>query len=139
LVHVVGRRSACRAATAFIFIAILGFALAATARASSNPTVAVTTTPGAALNAQLSTNYTWSGEIPLVPNGPTELSALNAPLVRLHAGDDGSQAMPEIKKGQWDDLDGAAPFTRLNALVNDVFASGQEPLMNIRYAPDWMW
>ena len=111
---------------------MLGFALAATARASSNPTVAVTTTPGPVVNTQLSTNDVWAGLLGAVPSGQGELTALHAPLVRLHVGDDGNPAMPEVQKDQWD-------FTNLDTLVNDVLTSGQQPLMNFKFAPDWMW
>lgn len=67
------------------------------------------------------------------PGAQARLNALKAPLVRIHVGDDGwPEAMPELNYGQWD-------FSALDALVNDVRETGQYPLMNIKFAPDWMW
>jgi hypothetical protein len=40
--------------------------------------------------------------------------------------------MPEIVQNQWS-------FASLDALVNNVFAAGEQPLMNIKFAPDWQW
>jgi titin len=97
------------------------------------PAVTVTNTAGAALSTQLSTNSVWPGMLDQTPNGQAELNALQAPYVRLHVGDDGDpKALPEIDQGQWD-------FSHLNGLVNNVFAARQQPLMNIKFAPDWMW
>lgn len=101
---------------------------------SGGPSVTVTNTAGATLSTQLSTNNVWSGVLDQAPNGQSEFNALHAPLVRLHVGDDGgsAEAMPEIKQGQWS-------FATLDPLVNDVFATGQKPMMNIKFAPDFMW
>jgi hypothetical protein len=91
------------------------------------------TSAAAVLQTQLSTNNVWSGEINQAPGAQALLNALHAPLVRLHVGDDGwPVAMPEIKYDNWD-------FSALNTLVNNVRATGGYPLMNIKFAPDWMW
>jgi len=67
------------------------------------------------------------------PSTKAKFNALHAPLVRIHAGDDGGYpALPELKQNQWS-------FTNLNELVNNVFDSGQVPLMNPKFAPDWQW
>jgi Glycosyl hydrolase catalytic core len=85
------------------------------------------------LNTRLSTNNVWSGEINQTSGAQARLNALHAPLVRIHVGDDGwPVAMPEVKYNNWD-------FSALNTLVNDVRANGGYPLMNIKFAPDWMW
>ena len=102
-------------------------------RAGTNPTVTVTTTQVGPLSTQLSTNSVWSGEIDQYPGAVRRFRALAAPLVRIHVGDDGwPVAMPEVRQDHWS-------FTALNVLVNDVFAAGQQPLMNIKFTPDWMW
>lgn len=100
--------------------------------AASGVTVSGSTT-GAVLQTQLSTNNVWSGMVDLTPGAQDKLNSLKAPLVRIHAGDDGDPAaMPELKQGVWD-------FKALNALVDNSFKTGQEPLMNIKFAPDWQW
>lgn len=128
------RVSRCRPAATFALLAILGFTFAASARASGNPSVTVTNTAGPLLNTQLSTNDVWAGMLGQTPAGQSEFNTLHAPLVRLHIGDDGTNppALPEINKNQWD-------FSSLDALVNDVFTAGEQPLLNIKFAPDWMW
>jgi len=62
-----------------------------------------------------------------------KLNAYHPPLVRIHAGTDGwPGALPEIHYGKWD-------FSPLNDLVHNVRAYGGFPVLNVRYAPDWMW
>jgi hypothetical protein len=103
---------------------------------ASTPTATISVTGTSAtgiLHTQLSTNNVWSGEINEAPGAQARLNALHAPLVRIHVGDDGwPEAMPEIKYNNWN-------FSSLNTLVNNVRASGEYPLINIKFAPDWMW
>jgi hypothetical protein len=74
------------------------------------------------------------------PGGQSKLNTLKAPLVRVHAGDDGGrQAIPQIKTNQWSNTGESRPFENLDNLVDAVFASGQQPVMNIKFAPDFMW
>ncbi|HEX8918071.1 MAG TPA: hypothetical protein VF898_06190, partial [Chloroflexota bacterium] len=104
-----------------------GIAAAATA------TVTVTPTAVGTMQTQMSTNNVWSGMVDQAPGAQQELNALHDPLVRIHVGDDGwPEAMPELNQGQWN-------FSALDALVNNVTKTGQQPLMNIKFAPDWMW
>ncbi len=114
--------------------------------ASSASTITVTTTPQAIIQTRLSTNNVWAGSIDQAPGGPASFDALHAPLVRIHVGDDGGNvSMPEVQQGQWANvhLPGgepeSRPFENLDTLVSDVFAAGQQPLLNIKFAPDWMW
>ena len=101
--------------------------------AASAPTITVSAITAGKIQTQLSTNNVWSGMVDGAPGAQAKLNALKAPYVRIHVGDDGSPvAMPDVKQGAWD-------FAALNTLVNNVFASGQQPLMNIKYAPDWQW
>lgn len=132
ILRVPSRRTLAPAAMAVAAIATSLFA--SSTRASSDPTVTVTDTAGPIVSTQLSTNNVWSGMLDQAPNGQAELNALHAPFVRIHVGDDGgsAEAMPEIKQGQWS-------FSNLDALVNDVSTTGQQSLMNIKFAPDWMW
>jgi hypothetical protein len=86
------------------------------------------------LQTQLSTNLIWAGQVSGVPNGQANLSRLAPPIVRIHAGDDGTTppTAPEQVKGQWD-------FSASDELVNNVRAYGGRPLLNIKFAPDWQW
>lgn len=78
-------------------------------------------------------NNTWSGLVDQNATSKANFAALKLPLVRLHVGDDGSPiAMPEVTQGQWS-------FSALDTLVNDETSIGFEPVMNIKFAPDWMW
>lgn len=113
---------------------------------SSSTTITVTNTPQGTIHTQLSTNNVWAGSIDQAPGGPASFDALHAPLVRIHVGDDGGAvSMPEVQQSQWANvhLPGgepeSRPFENLDTLVSDVFAAGQQPLMNIKFAPDWMW
>ena len=85
------------------------------------------------LHTQLSTNDVWSGMLTQVPGAQAELNAYHPPLVRIHAGTDGwPGALPEIQYDKWD-------FSPLNNLVNNVRAYGGVAILNVRYAPNWMW
>jgi hypothetical protein len=115
-------------------------------QAATLATVTVGSASGGVMQTQLSTNNVWSGMLDQAPGAPTEFNALHDPLVRIHVGDDGgNQAMPEINKGKWANpgnsffVAESRPFENLDALVTDSFKSGQAPLMNIKFAPDWMW
>jgi Glycosyl hydrolases family 39 len=103
------------------------------AAATTTATIIVTSAATGTMETQMSTNNVWSGMIDQTAGAQQELNALHAPLVRLHIGDDGwPEAMPELNQGQWN-------FSALDSLVNDVTKTGQQPLMNIKFAPDWMW
>lgn len=103
---------------------------------------AVAVTPGTAvgpLATRLSTNLVYPGVVAGLPAGPARLAALAPPLLRLHAGTDGTwpggpaPALPAgLRQGDWD-------FSSLDQLVGTARASGGRPLLNIRYAPNWMW
>jgi hypothetical protein len=85
------------------------------------------------LSTQFTTNNVFAGDIDDFQATIESFNALNLPLVRVHVGDDGGNpAMPEIRYNEWS-------FTFLDMLVNDETRMGQRPLMNIKFAPDWMW
>ncbi len=96
-------------------------------------TVATATSIGT-LSTQISSNNVYAGLIDDNATGKANFGKLALPLVRIHAGDDGTSppALPENTQGQWD-------FSSLNVLVNDETSIGQEPVMNVKFAPDWMW
>ena len=93
----------------------------------------VSSVPGAKIVTQLSTNNVWSGMLDANPKALASFRSLALPLVRLHVGDDGYPvAMPEVRQGSWS-------FAALDTLVNDSTATGGDVVMNIKFAPDWMW
>jgi hypothetical protein len=103
--------------------------------AASGPTVTVSNVTMGKIQTQLSTNDVWAGIVRDIPQGQAKLNTLHAPLVRLHIGDDGgpdAEPQPELTQNQWN-------FTNMNVLVDEIFASGQEPLLNMKFAPDWQW
>lgn len=100
---------------------------------AADATVTVSSSSTGPLLTQLSTNNAWSGMLDGVPGAVARFQGLKAPLVRIHAGTDGDPAaLPEAKQGSWS-------FAALDRLVNDSTAGGGDVLMNVRYAPDWMW
>jgi hypothetical protein len=102
-------------------------------RADDPTTVTVGATSVGPISMQITTNSVWSGMIDQFPAAKANFAALKLPLVRLHVGDDGDPvAMPEVKKNSWS-------FAALDVLVNDVTSTGQQPVMNVKFAPDWMW
>ena len=119
--------------TAAVAAMLLLSASTPVASAADPTTVTVGTTVLGSLSTQISTNDVWSGEIGQYAASKANFAALGLPLVRLHIGDDGgAPAMPEITQNQWS-------FANLDSLVNDVTSTGQQPVMNIKFAPDWMW
>ena len=129
-----------------IAIAALLAVLAASGLAGIRPVGAATTTTvtvNAATavgpnRATLSTQVTYHGVIESLPNAQTRLNALKMPMIRVHAGSDatyagfGPQLPAGLTKGSWS-------FAELDTLVTNARDAGAVPVMNIRYAPNWMW
>src|SRR5262245_51654997 len=113
------------------------FFSAQTAHATS---VAVSVDAGAPLGTSkttLSTQLPYPHALEETAEGQAWLDKYAPPLCRIHAGADGTDphvdiALPEWIEGQWD-------FTPMNTLVNNVRRYGGEPVMNIRFALQWMW
>jgi hypothetical protein len=86
-------------------------------------------------NTQLSTNLIVVNALERTPAAKGLLTKLAPPLVRLHAASDEGDLtlMPAgVQQGDWN-------FTPLDQLAEAVRAYGGEPVVNIRYAPNWMW
>jgi hypothetical protein len=108
-------------------------AAATGAHSASSVRVVVTSKTAGPLSTQISSNNVWSGILDQTAAAKRNFAALHLPLVRLHVGDDGDPAaMPEIKQGQWS-------MKALDVLVDDVTRTHQQPVMNVKFAPDWMW
>src|SRR6266581_1504719 len=106
-------------------------------KASTTPSTVTISVKGTSatgiLHTRMSTNNVWSGMVNQTSGAQAHLNAYHPPLVRIHAGTDGwPGALPEIHYGKWD-------FGPLNTLVNNIRAYHGYPIMNVRYAPDWMW
>jgi len=115
-----------------------------------NPTVVPTAAQGAAalvsvdtsaqqgsVRTRLSTNLVTPGMVDTSPGARGLLGAWAPPLVRLHAGsnfDSGSPpALPAgSQEGDWN-------FGPLDQMAGAVRSYGGEPVLNVRYAPNWMW
>lgn len=112
---------------------LVGLGVAASPALAADASVTVSSTSAGPLLTQLSTNNVWSGMLDGSSAALSNFRALKAPLVRIHVGDDGSPvAMPEVKQGAWS-------FAALDTLVNDSTKAGGDVVMNIKFAPDWMW
>lgn len=116
------------------------FALVGPPRAAAASAI-VTIDPATSIGpvtTQLSTNLVYPNIIEGLPNAQARLDAFAPPLLRLHVGTDGTypgskSALPAGEvKGDWD-------FGQLNTLVGNVRSYGGRPLLNVRYAPNWMW
>jgi hypothetical protein len=87
------------------------------------------------LNTQLSTNLVVANALERTPGSTSLLTNWAPPLVRLHAAADEGDVtlMPAgVLQGDWN-------FAPLDSLADAVRAYGGEPVVNIRYAPNWMW
>jgi hypothetical protein len=124
----------------FVLLAVLSVPLlggVAHAATAATVTVNAGATQGVS-KATLSTQLIYHGILEQTPNGLANLKALHEPLIRIHAGTDAVYSgygpeLPEgVKQGSWS-------FAELNSMVNDVDAAGTTPILNVRYAPDWMW
>lgn len=122
----------CAPLTAAATVLVICTVPGAVAASAVSVTLTSSTSLGT-LSTQMTTNNTWSGLVDQNATSKANFAALKLPLVRLHVGDDGYPvAMPEVKQNQWS-------FAALDTLVNDETSIGQEPVMNIKFAPDWMW
>ena len=115
-------------------VALLVSFPAAQAASTTAVTISIANTSVGSFSTQISSNNVYAGLVDDTPAGKSNMAALDLSLVRIHAGDDGTNppALPENTKGQWD-------FSSLDILVNDETSYGREPFMNIKFAPDWMW
>jgi hypothetical protein len=113
--------------------ALVLFAVSGAIAATPVTVTVATASSAGTLSTQISTNNVYAGLIDDNATAKANYAKLQLPLVRLHVGDDsGRPAMPEIQQNQWS-------FTNLDELVNDETSLGLQPIVNIKFAPDWMW
>src|SRR5258706_15848924 len=118
----------------FIYLALMHVSNRQYASNPTTNTITVTNQPIGTLQTQLSTNEFQSGIIDVVPGAKAKLIAYAPPYFRIHLGtDEWNGPLPEaFTQGSWD-------FGPLNELINDVKSYNGTPLLNVRYAPNWMW
>ena len=125
---------------AALLVALQGLTLPLTAAADDGSVSVDAASPIGTVGTQLSTQLVFPGVIADTPNGRSRLAALGAPLVRIHAGSDAccwaggpASALPAgVTKGDWN-------FSSLDQMIGAVRAYGASPVLNPRYAPNWMW
>src|SRR5438034_9045879 len=86
---------------------------------------------------RLGTQFAWPGALDRAPAARTRFGALAPRLVRINATTDGFPGLPlvmpaGITQGDWD-------FSNLDAIVNDIRGAGGQVVLDIAYAPQWMW
>lgn len=109
------------------------------ARASSGTTITVDASSAVGVDkTNLSTQLVYHGVVEGLPNGQAQLNALHMPMIRIHTGSDATYAGygPELPEGL---TKGAWSFAELDQLVSDARTAGALPILNVRYAPNWMW
>lgn len=115
---------------------IVAIALLAAAHVASSATISVD--PSTAITnatiTQLSTQIVYHNIIEGVANGQSRLNALKMPLMRIHAGADGTYTGfgPTLPAGV---TQGAWSFVELDQIVNNIRTAGAVPVLNIRYPP----
>jgi hypothetical protein len=83
----------------------------------------------------LTTQITHPDSVRRLAEAQRRLAAFAPALMRLHAGTDPREGAP-LPAGK---IQGAWDFSALNFMVNTARAAGAVPVLNVRYAPDWMW
>lgn len=139
-------RVSFNASRLLIFVLVfgsLGSYLIFKSSAASTANITVSNTNVGTIQTNLSTNLVTWAPLNSTAGAQTKFNALHPPYVRIHLGDDGLPTMPEIQQNQWaNNIAGnteSRPFENLDELVSEVYAAGQQPLMNVKFAPDWMW
>src|SRR2546423_3597071 len=89
------------------------------------------------LATQLGTQFAWPGSLDRAPDSRARFDGFAPPLVRINATTDGLPGLPlvmpaGVTRGDWN-------FSNLDAIVNDVRGAGGLVVLDIAYAPQWMW
>jgi len=125
----------------FLSIACLVAAALAVTRPGRAATDVVITVRGSvaegALTTRLGTQFAWPGSLDRAAATRGRFDGLAPALVRINATTDGVPGLPlvmpaGITKGDWS-------FGNLDAIVNDVRGAGGLVVLDIAYAPQWMW
>src|SRR5438477_7533778 len=134
------RVSAWRVVRLVSLVVIVGMLAGTRPALSATGTISVdaSTSVGTSLT-RLSTQVVYPGIIEDA-GAQGALNSYAPPLMRIHAGTDGccwaggpGPALPEgVTQGSWD-------FAPLTQMIGNIHAYGGSPVLNIRYAPNWMW
>lgn len=123
--------------TVMVTTVLSGLQVHAVAVTSTTVTVDTTAALGPS-KTNLSTQLVYHNMIEGVAGGQAKLTALRAPMIRIHAGTDavypgyGPQLPEGVTRGAWS-------FAELDQLLSNARAAGSRPILNVRYAPNWMW
>ena len=92
------------------------------------------------LQLQLGTQFTWPGTLDQAVRTRSLFAELDEPLIRILATTNTccspGRPAPMIPAGR---LPGSWDFSSLDSVVNDVTSAGARSVLNIAYAPEWMW
>jgi hypothetical protein len=119
-------------------LVVVGLVVTRPGRASTD--VLVTVRAGSlegALTTRLGTQFAWPGSLDRAAPSRGHFDALAPAFVRINATTDGQPGLPVVMpagvtRGDWS-------FTNLDAIVNDVRGAGGIVVLDIAYAPQWMW
>jgi hypothetical protein len=89
------------------------------------------------LATRIGTQFAWPGSLDQTPASRALFNGLAPPLVRINATTDGLPGLPlvmpaGVTQADWN-------FSNLDAIVNDVRGAGGQVVLDIAYAPQWMW
>ncbi|TMC47068.1 MAG: glycoside hydrolase family 5 protein [Chloroflexi bacterium] len=116
----------------------VGLAVTRPGRAATDVVITVRASSAeGTLATRLGTQFAWPGSLDRAAGSRGRFNALAPGLVRINATTDGVPGLPlvmpaGITKGDWN-------FANLDAIVNDVRAAGGLVVLDIAYAPQWMW
>ena len=114
--------------------------LAVTRAPAASTDIAISVRAGSSdgeLATRLGTQFAWPGSLDRAPDSRGRFDGFAAPLVRINATTDGLPGLPlvmpaGVTRGDWN-------FSNLDAIVNDVRGAGGLVVLDIAYAPQWMW
>ena len=85
----------------------------------------------------IGTQFAWPGSLDRAPGSRQLFDAMAPPLVRINATTDGLPGLPLVMPAGVDQGDWS--FGNLDAIVNDARGAGATVVIDIAYAPQWMW
>jgi len=119
-------------------LVLAGLAVTRPGRAATDVVVSVRASSAEGeIATRLGTQFAWPGSLDRVAGSRGRFDDLALPFVRINATTDGLPGLPlvmpaGVTQGDWS-------FTNLDAIVNDARAAGAQVVVDIAYAPQWMW
>jgi len=119
-------------------LVLAGLAVTRPGRAATEVVVSVRASAAEGeLTTRLGTQFAWPGSLDRAAGSRVRFDDLAPPFVRINATTDGLPGLPlvmpaGVTQGDWS-------FTNLDAIVNDARGAGAQVVLDIAYAPQWMW